>query len=236
MVLAHNLQKHGYDGRFSDANKRWAADIDLGERFTSSVLLASHPVLIDGFTRHTREMHQELDADRFALPGRPEQGESVQGYEILRSIQFDNNRGFALGHNPEAASPYVCWQFTAENGQRDFYWGKYHETEAGAKDSFVTRVALYLRDEPVREADNYLRTTELSTEQNYNMIDGLRNNLAYDKADLTDGQTHEELVELAPETLPAEGKPSLLEQLGKLKADAPEHTPKERSGSIDREL
>ena len=60
---------------------------------------------------------------------------------------------------------------------------------------------------------------ELSTEQNYNMIDGLRNNLAVPKADLTDGQTHDEIQELAPETLPGvaaslpDEKPSVMEQI-----------------------
>ena len=44
------------------------------------------------------------------------------------------------------------------------------------------------------------------------MIDGARNNMAQAKADLTDGQTHEEVSELAPETLPDE-KPSVLEQI-----------------------
>jgi hypothetical protein len=54
---------------------------------------------------------------------------------------------------------------------------------------------------------------EMSTEQNYNMIDGLHNNMAVPKADLTDGQTHEEIRELAPETLAGE-KPSVLGRSG----------------------
>lgn len=52
------------------------------------------------------------------------------------------------------------------------------------------------------EQHNPLATVEMSTEQNYNMIDGARNNLAVPKADLTDGQTLDEIMELAPETLP----------------------------------
>ena len=51
------------------------------------------------------------------------------------------------------------------------------------------------------------------------MLDGRLNNEPLERPDLTDGQTYEEIRELAPETLP-EGKTSLME---KLKADRPEH-------------
>ena len=44
------------------------------------------------------------------------------------------------------------------------------------------------------------------------MIDGIVNNAPPARADLTDGQTFEELKELAPETLPSE-KPSIMEKL-----------------------
>ena len=33
--------------------------------------------------------------------------ENIQGYEIEKSVLFENNRGFALGHNPAAPQPYV---------------------------------------------------------------------------------------------------------------------------------
>ena len=52
--------------------------------------------------------------------------EQINGYEILKSTVFANSRGFALGHNPAAPSPYVTWQFTeGKDGQRDYYWGHY---------------------------------------------------------------------------------------------------------------
>ena len=51
------------------------------------------------------------------------------------------------------------------------------------------------------------------------MLDGRLNNKPPERPDLTDGQTYEEIRELAPETLPEE-KTSLME---KLKADRPEH-------------
>lgn len=236
-VLAHNLQNRSYEGRFSGANKRWAAEIELGDRFTSSAILNAHPILIDGFVDHARQMYEELGAERFALPGRPEEGEKVQGYEIYQSIQFDNQRGFALAHAPDMASPFVTWQFTAEDSARDFYWGRYHDEEQGARDSFRSRVSVYMQNDNIREVHNPLAAVEMTTEQNYNMIDGLRNNIAYEKADLTDGQTHEELRELAPETIPGpEGKPSLLGQVEKIKAELPPHTPSGRSGPPEREL
>lgn len=86
-------------------------------------------MLIDGFARHVRGLYDELRMERFALPGREEQGHSVQGYTLLRSIRFDNHRGFALAHNPAAPAPFVTWQFTEENGRRDFYWGRYCSSE-----------------------------------------------------------------------------------------------------------
>lgn len=72
---------------------------------------------------------------------------------------------------------------------------------------------------------DYLRSAELDKEQNYNMVgDGLINNMGPSKPDLTDGQTHEEIRELAPKTLPAEiqtreERPSLLGQVEQYKAD-----------------
>ncbi|MDL2253386.1 DUF4316 domain-containing protein, partial [Ruminococcaceae bacterium OttesenSCG-928-I18] len=66
---------------------------------------------------------------------------------------------------------------------------------------------------------------EMSTEQNYNMIDGQRNNLAVEKADLTDGQTHGEIQELVPGTLPGD-KPSVLEQIREARKNPAPPTPK----------
>ena len=65
------------------------------------------------------------------------------------------------------------------------------------------------------EQENYLKNAEVSTEQNYNQIDGLINNEGPRGADLTDGQTHDEIEELAPETLRRDEKPSILGELKK---------------------
>ncbi|MDL2294322.1 DUF4316 domain-containing protein [Ruminococcaceae bacterium OttesenSCG-928-D13] len=85
-----------------------------------------------------------------------------------------------------------------------------------------------MRSEQVKEAPgSYLRSAELDVEQNYNMVDdGLLNNIEPPKPDLTDGQTYDEIRELAPETLPKEihpakdDKPSLLGQLERFRADS----------------
>ena len=36
--------------------------------------------------------------------------ESNQSYEILKSVTFDNGRGFSLGFDEAAPSPFVTWQ------------------------------------------------------------------------------------------------------------------------------
>lgn len=71
--------------------------------------------------------------------------DKVHGYEIKRSILFDSDRGFALAENPNAPQPYVTWQFTEENGRRDYYWGHYtKEADTAAKD-FEARIKDYTR-------------------------------------------------------------------------------------------
>ena len=211
-VLAHNLQKSNWDGRYSRANKEWASEATLPDGAFDYAYLKAHPILVEDFTKYTRKLYEDLGVERFALPGREESGQMVQGYQLQRAIQFNDDRGFAIGHNPVAVQPFVTWQFTVENGKRDFYWGHYKSDEKSAGDDYAVRVATYMSGEQVAERYNYLAAAEMSTEQNYNMIDGARNNMAQAKADLTDGQTHEEVSELAPETLPDE-KPSVLEQI-----------------------
>ena len=214
LVLAHNLQKSQHDGRYSSGNKSWANEFALPDRAYSESYLRAHPILIEDFTKYVRKLYEELGAERFALPGRPESGEAVQGYEIVRAIAFDDQRGFAIGLNPNAPSQFVCWQFTEENGSRDFYWGTYTDEFQSAGDNYAARVLVHMSDSDVKEVYNHLASAEMSKEQNYNMIDGLHNNEGAAKADLTDGQTFEEIRELVPEQLlDADEKPSVLEQL-----------------------
>jgi hypothetical protein len=222
-VLAHNLQHHESDGRYSRANKEWAKEIVLTDDAFQHSYMNAHPTLLEDFTLYARKLHDDVDAERFLLPGHIESGTVVHGYEIVRSIAFDDKRGFAIGHDPDAPSPYVCWQFTAENSARDFYWGHYCGTEREALDNLTACVMVHMSGGEVWEVYRPLAAAEMSTEQNYNMIDGQVNN---EKArlDLTDGQTHEEIRELAPETLPPE-KPSVLDHIREAKKNPQPHKP-----------
>lgn len=84
--------------------------------------------------------------------------------------------------------------------------------------------------QPFKKPENYLRNAELYMEGqtgNYNQLNGIIDNKAPERPDLTDGQTFDELRELAPETLPEE-KQSILDQL---KAERPEHEPRQLTPS-----
>ena len=49
-----------------------------------------------------------------------------QGYEIIKTVMLENGRGFVLGHNPVAPSPYVTWAcYDDDKGQRQYEWGHY---------------------------------------------------------------------------------------------------------------
>jgi hypothetical protein len=232
-ILTYNISERGYDGRFSDINKEWAAAFDHPENAFESAILHAHPILVDGFTKDFRRLYDDLGAERFALPGRDKSGHAVHGYEIIRSISFDDQRGFAIGHNPEAVLPYVAWQFTAENGKQDYYWGNYFNNLTGAAGNYAARVIVHMSGGDIREVYNPLAAAEMSAEQNYNMIDGVINN-EKPRADLTDGQTYEEIAELAPETLP-QSKTSVLEKIREAKKE-PSAPRRQKDGRSHEEL
>ena len=75
--------------------------------------------------------------------------EENQGYVIQRSILFGDGRGFALGEHPREG--FVTWQFTQEDGKRDYYWGNYHSDPQQARADFEGRVADYQSSYHVRE-------------------------------------------------------------------------------------
>ena len=201
MVLAKNIKQRDYDGRVSSVNKKWAKGYDSSTTAFDRAILNAHPTLIDSFVTHTRKLYTELGAERFALPGKPESGETVHGYEIVRAIELDNRRGFAIGLDPNAPAQFVTWQFTTENGARDYYWGSYNSEFADAALNYTARTLVHMTDEKTKEVQRTF-DFEKGAEQNYNMIDGVPNNEGTPKPDLTDGQTYEEIKELAPETLP----------------------------------
>lgn len=77
--------------------------------------------------------------------------EETQGYAIRQSVPFDNGRGFALGENSKAPNPFVIWQFTEEQGNRDHYWGHYHNDGAAVEKDFSSRISDYQRRYGMRE-------------------------------------------------------------------------------------
>jgi hypothetical protein len=208
-VLSHNIMSRKYDGRFSHTNREYVSDFDLPAEAFSDAILNSHPILIDGFANHFRKMYGELDAAWLTLPGEPEAGCVVKGYEVVRSIWFDDRRGFAVAHDPDAVSPYVCWQFSAEGKARDFYWGTYCATERGAQANYTTRTLIHMKDETVKEIPNPLSAAEMSVEQNLNMIDGMINN-------------EKPRPVRADEHTPFEDRPSALAQIREARAKVPE--------------
>lgn len=78
--------------------------------------------------------------------------EKVNGYEIKKSVLFENDRGFALAENPNAPQPFVTWQFTEnEGGGRDYYWGHYTQSADSAAKDFEVRITEYQKDYGVSE-------------------------------------------------------------------------------------
>ncbi len=75
--------------------------------------------------------------------------EENQGYVILQSVLFDNGRGFVLGEHPREG--FVTWQFTEEQGRRDYYWGHYHNDGTAAERDYANRAANYRRQFDVNE-------------------------------------------------------------------------------------
>ena len=151
-VLVRVIQRSEWDGRYSYANKQWAREYPLPEKAFEHLYMNEHPVLIDGFATRVRELYDAVGAERYALPGVPESGEAVEGYEIKRTITFNDQRGFAIAEHPRAG--YVCWMFRTDRGGRDYYWGHYCNTEQEAANNYVARVAAHMsdgvREEPQR--------------------------------------------------------------------------------------
>jgi len=86
----------------------------------------------------------------------PAGNERVHGYEIKRSIVFENDRGFALAENPNAPQPFVTWMFTeGENGKREFYWGHYTTSGEAATRDYDFRITEYQKDYGLSERDAY---------------------------------------------------------------------------------
>ena len=139
-VLAHQIQKHEYDGRYSRANKEWAKGLIIPEK--AHTFLNSHATLVEDFTTYARKLYENSGAERFALYGCEEHGESeaVHGYQIIHSIMVSKEEGYVIAHNPNAVSDYVCWKLCiSEDGERRYDWGVYGDEQA-AVDAYNARL------------------------------------------------------------------------------------------------
>jgi hypothetical protein len=151
LVLAFNFQNNESDGRFSHVNKCWAKKFLLPDKAFNDTWLQSHAVLIDSFCGYVRKMYQDMNAERFALPGNEENGEYVGGFEIKRAITTSDDgngflTGYAIGHNPNAVEQWVCWQFAVREGVRHYNWGVYRTNEQAAIDAYNARVFIALNN------------------------------------------------------------------------------------------
>lgn len=167
-----------------------------------------------------------LGADNRVYLGR----EECCHYQDMQPSYYDNQDGSLCFVCDQPDMYYFLygegWAHTqAEMLERGLTMQQYEEY-ARLRDSVLSQFAPYREilfdGQPFQPPESYLRNAELYEEGqtgNYNMLDGRLNNEPPERPDLTDGQTYEEIKELAPETLPEE-KPSLMEQL---KAGHPEY-------------
>jgi hypothetical protein len=96
------------------------------------------------------------DNPDFRMATRANEPTFVQGYEILRSVLFKDNRGIALAENPNAPDPFVTWQFTEDKkGKRDYYWGNYVSSMDTATRRYEFRIDEYHDINGVSEKDAY---------------------------------------------------------------------------------
>ena len=149
LVLAFNYQHKGNDGRLSAKNRQWADTFTVQEKSFDNTWLQAHATLIDGFCGYVRELYQNLAAEYLILPGNEESGEFAGDVRIKRAlITSDDGKGFltgyAIGYNPDAVQPWVCWQFAVRDGVRHYNWGVYADDEQTVVDSYIARIFVAL--------------------------------------------------------------------------------------------
>jgi hypothetical protein len=105
--------------------------------------------------------------------------EYANGYEIMQAVCFDDGNGFAIGIDEEAPFSLTTWQFTEKDDMKIYFNGFYFRLDEKdtAQLDYEKRIVKYTRDNPgVQEKYNYLATTEMTVEDNFNQIDGVLNN------------------------------------------------------------
>jgi hypothetical protein len=210
--VIHGLYLYGVDMVGGQGRDAMGAILDTSDLMKEIAAAWDYEpeVLADLTARLEAEVRDLLDSE--PLPGQPVSGVVNVGYEITQAVMFENGLGIVLAHNPDAVSPFVTWRFGMDDGGKWYEWGHYCGTENRAKIDYISRVTDYAETYKVTEKPLPTAAAEVDAEQNYNMIDGVRNNEGEPKPDLTDGQTYTEIREFAPETLPEE-KPSVLDRI-----------------------
>jgi len=59
-ILAHIVQQHEYDGRYSHAHKKWAGGFSLPHKDTEFYVINAHPTVVDGFIYRIVELENSL--------------------------------------------------------------------------------------------------------------------------------------------------------------------------------
>ncbi len=170
-----------------------------------------------------------LDADNRVYLGK----EECYHFAGDQPAYYDNSGGSLCFVTDRADMYYFLygdgWAHTQEemlgHGLTADQYAEFARLQHGVLRQFEVQRELRFAGQPFQAQENYLRNAELYEEGqtgNYNMMDGRLDNEPPERPDLTDGQTWEEIRELAPETLPEETgeKPSLMERL---KAGCPEY-------------
>ena len=151
-MIVRGLHRYGLELSVAQGNDA------MGEILQISDLIKEVAQYFDFDSHITDNMAAELVGEvktmlaEYDLPGTAiEEGENIHNYVVERAVLYDNDRGFAFAHNPEAASPYVTWQFTNEDGKPDYYWGKYYGSEEAALVNYIERTSDYAQQHKVTE-------------------------------------------------------------------------------------
>ena len=150
--IFYGLHLYGKEMVVAQGNSHMAEILQVGDKINEIIGYFEYD------TRRYNDLANDLEAEvrdmlnELTLPGQElSEGNNIKGYVVKQAILFDNDRGFAYAHNPDAVSPYVTWQLTNDSGALDFYWGHYHSGEERALVDYVSRVSDYEGSYRVKE-------------------------------------------------------------------------------------
>ena len=83
--------------------------------------------------------------------------EIVAGYKVVDRVLYDNGKGMAFALNEDVARHpmFVNWQYTEENGKRDYYWGHYDSNPAGVYADYLQRGEDYKGSRDIQEVGRW---------------------------------------------------------------------------------